>query len=112
VAKRKPKKTSAPQQESPPPPPPPLDPKPTTKFKQDVERQKRRGKDTDKLRAIIESLCHRRPLDLRRRDHALTGEWKGWRDCHVEPDWVLIYRQEGDTLILGRTGTHSDLGLE
>jgi mRNA interferase YafQ len=111
VAKRKSKKTPAPEQE-PPPPPPPLDPKPTTKFKQDVERQKKRGKDTDKLRAIIESLCHHRPLDPRHRDHALTGDWKGWRDCHVEPDWVLIYKRDGGTLILGRTGTHSDLGLE
>jgi mRNA interferase YafQ len=111
VAKRKSKKTPAPEQE-PPPPPPPLDPKPTTKFKQDVERQKKRGKDTAKFRAIIESLCHHRPLDPKHREHALTGDWKGWRDCHVEPDWVLIYKRDGGTLILGRTGTHSDLGLE
>ena len=113
MAKRKSKKTSTPEQEPPsPPPPPPLDPKLTTKFKQDVERQKRRGKDTDKLRTIIESLCQHRPLEPKHRDHALTGDWKGWRDCHVEPDWVLIYRRDGGTLILGRTGTHSDLGLE
>jgi mRNA interferase YafQ len=111
VAKRKSKKTSAAEQE-PPPPPPPLDPKPTTKFKQDVERQKRRGKDTDKLRAIIELLCHHRPLEPTHRDHGLTGDWKGWRDCHVEPDWVLIYKRDGGTLILARTGTHADLGLE
>ena len=45
------------------------------------------------------------------RDHALSGDWKGWRDCHVEPDWVLIYMQEAGRLILGRTGTHSDLGF-
>ena len=45
-------------------------------------------------------------------DHALTGDWKGWRDCHVEPDWVLIYKRDSGTLILGRTGTHADLGLE
>ena len=111
MAKRKSKKTPTPEP-GPPPPPPPLDPKPTTKFKQDVERQKKRGKDMDKLRAIIEALCHHRPLDPKHRDHALTGEWKGWRDCHVEPDWVLIYKRDGGTLILGRTGTHSDLGLE
>jgi mRNA interferase YafQ len=111
VARRKSKKTPGPEPE-PPPPPPPLDAKPTTKFKQDVERQKRRGKDTDKLRAVIESLCHHRPLDPNHRDHALTGEWKGWRDCHVEPDWVLIYKKDSGTLILGRTGAHSDLGLE
>jgi mRNA interferase YafQ len=109
VAKRKPK---PPSPEPPPPPPPPLEAKPTTKFKQDVERQKRRGKDTDKLRAIIESLRHHRPLEPKSRDHALTGDWKGWRDCHVEPDWVLVYKRDAGTLILGRTGTHSDLGLE
>ena len=111
MAKRKPKKAPAPEPE-PPPPPPPLDPKPTTTFQQDVERQKKRGKDTAKFRAIIESLCHHRPLDPKHREHALTGDWKGWRDCHVEPDWVLIYKRDGGTLILGRTGTHSDLGLE
>jgi mRNA interferase YafQ len=111
MAKRKSKKTIAAEQD-PPPPPPPLDPKPTTKFKQDVERQQRRGKDTGKLRVIIESLCHHRPLDARYRDHGLTGDWKGWRDCHVEPDWVLIDKRDGGALILGRTGTHADRGLE
>jgi mRNA interferase YafQ len=111
MARRKSRKTPAPEPESP-QPPLPLDPKPTTKFKQDVERQKKRGKDTDKLRSVIESLCHRRSLDPKHRDHALTGDWKGWRDCHVESDWVLIYKRDGGTLILGRTGTHSDLGLE
>jgi mRNA interferase YafQ len=110
VAKRKPKKPPAP--EPTPPPPRPLQAEPTTKFKQDVERQKKRGKDLDKLRAIIEALCHHRPLDARHRDHGLAGHWKGWRDCHVEPDWVLIYKRTDANLILGRTGTHDDLGLE
>ena len=73
MAKRKSKKTPAPEPESP-PPPPPLDPKPTTKFKQDVERQKKRGKDTDKLRAVIESLCRHRPLDPKHRHHTLSGD--------------------------------------
>jgi mRNA interferase YafQ len=108
VAKRKSKKTPTPK----PPPPPPLVAKPTTKFQQDVERQKKRGKDMAKLRTIIESLCRRRPLEAKHRDHGLRGEWKGWRDCHVEPDWVLIYKQKAGDLILGRTGTHDDLGLE
>jgi mRNA interferase YafQ len=112
VAKRKSQPKASGPQQPPPPPPKPLEAKPTTKFKQDVERQKRRGKDTDKLRAIIESLCHHRPLDPKHRDHALTGDWKGWRDCHVEPDWVLVYKRDAGKLILGRTGTHSDLGLE
>jgi mRNA interferase YafQ len=109
VAKRKSNQTSTPE---PPQPPPPLVAKPTTKFQQDVERQKRRGKDMAKLRAIIESLCHHRPLDARHRDHGLKGNWKGWRDCHVEPDWVLIYKQKAGDLILARTGSRDDLGLE
>ena len=112
MAKRKSKpKTSSPEQ-PPQPPPRPLKASPTNKFKQDVERQKKRGKDTGKLRAIIESLCHHRPLDPKHRDHTLTGNWKGWRDCHVEPDWVLVYKRVGGDLVLGRTGTHADLGLE
>jgi addiction module RelE/StbE family toxin len=64
------------------------------------------------IRAIIESLCHHRLLDAKNRDHALTGDWKGWRDGHIEPDRVLIDKRDGGALILGRTGTHSDLGLE
>jgi mRNA interferase YafQ len=48
-------------------------------------------------------------LEARHREHALAGEWIGWRDCHVAPDWVLIYRTTETELILGRTGTHSDL---
>ncbi len=90
-------------------PTPPLEAKPTKKFKQDVKRQKKRGKDLAKLRSIIEALCHRRPLDTKNKDHALGGDWEGWRDCHVEPDWVLIYKEDAGTLRLGRTGTHSEL---
>jgi mRNA interferase YafQ len=63
----------------------------------------------EKLRAVIQRLCAHRRLDPKHRDHALGGQWKGWRDCHVEPDWILIYREEAGKLELGRTGTHSDL---
>jgi mRNA interferase YafQ len=93
------------------PPPPPLIAKPTSKFKQDVKRQKKRGKDLTKLRTIIELLCNRGLLDSKHEDHPLGGNWKVWRDCHIEPDWVLIYKEDSGTLRLGRTGTHSDLGL-
>jgi len=110
VAKRK-RKASRSEPSELEPEPTPLEAILTAKFKQDVERQKRRGKNTAKLRAIIEALCNRRSLELKQKDHALTGDWKGWRDCHVEPDWVLIYKQEDNKLILGRTGTHSDLKL-
>jgi mRNA interferase YafQ len=74
-----------------------------------LKRQEKRRKSLDKLYAIIEALRNRRPLDPRHKDHALSGEWKGWRDCHIEPDWVLIYRNDDVSLMLGRTGSHSDL---
>ncbi len=63
----------------------------------------------EKLRTVIETLSGRRQLDSRHRDHALSGDWKGWRDCHVEADWVLIYRAEAGKLELARTGNHADL---
>jgi mRNA interferase YafQ len=105
VAKSKPKPENTER------PPPVLTPRPTAEFKRDLKRQQKRGKDITKIRAVIDTLCSRRPLEMNHRDHALGGEWKGWRDCHVEPDWVLIYRELAGKLELGRTGTHSDLEL-
>jgi len=70
---------------------------------------KRRGKDMAKLAAIVDRLARLEPLAAKHRDHPLSGNWSGCRDCHVEPDWVLIYRVDGDELHLIRTGTHSDL---
>ncbi|GAC1473730.1 MAG: hypothetical protein NVSMB9_22890 [Isosphaeraceae bacterium] len=95
----------------PPPPPAPLTPAPTTEFRQDSKRQGKRGKDMAKLRVVIESLCSRVPLAAKHRDHSLTGNRKGGRECHVEPDWLLIYRvdEKKSELILGPTGTHADL---
>ncbi|WP_337174989.1 type II toxin-antitoxin system YafQ family toxin [Paludisphaera sp.] len=92
-----------------PDPPPPLRLVPGTQFRRDVERQKARGKDLAKLADVVETIRARRPLDARHRDHALSGEWKGRRDCHVEPDWLLIYGVHGSELRLYRTGTHSDI---
>jgi mRNA interferase YafQ len=90
-------------------PPPPLILRPRAEFRRDLKRQQKRGRDLSKLWALVEILRHRRGLDQRNRDHALGGDWKGWRDCHVEPDWILIYKVAGDELHLARTGTHSDL---
>jgi mRNA interferase YafQ len=90
-------------------PPPPLLPRPAAEFKRDLKRQQKRGKDMMKIRTVIDTLCSHQPLDPKHRDHALGGQWKGWRDCHVEPDWILIYREEAGKLELGRTGTHSDV---
>jgi len=104
------KRKSKPEESEPPSSPAaPLTPRPGAEFKRDVRRLNKRGKDIEKLRAILETLCAHRELDPRHKDHALSGEWKGWRDCHVEPDWVLIYRKDGGRLELGRTSTHADL---
>ncbi|MEY4484978.1 MAG: hypothetical protein RL693_2430 [Verrucomicrobiota bacterium] len=81
----------------------------TSQFKKDIKKQKKRGKDLIKLKEVINLLVAGEPLLSSHRDHALTGNWTGWRDCHLEPDWLLIYRLWGDELILGRTGTHADL---
>ncbi len=83
----------------------------TRRFRKDVERVERRGKDLSKLRAAIDLLCVGQPLPARYRDHALLGDFKGFRDCHLEPDWLLIYAlsDDGESIHLVRTGTHADL---
>ncbi|MDP4623723.1 MAG: type II toxin-antitoxin system YafQ family toxin [Akkermansiaceae bacterium] len=78
-------------------------------FKKDVKKLKKRGKDLDKLKAIVDLLVAGDTLPERFADHPLSGNWSGWRDCHIEPDWILIYKVAPDVLTLGRTGTHSDL---
>lgn len=84
----------------------------SSRFKRDVRKAKARGKDMDKLRALLASLVKRAPLSARHRDHPLRGIWKGYREAHIEPDWLLIYQVKGSELHLVRTGTHSDLFKE
>ena len=81
----------------------------TTQFKKDFKRIKKQNKDLSKLRIVIEQLVEGQTLGPKYRDHPLTGNWKGHRDCHIEPDWILIYRLSLDDLFLERTGSHSDL---
>ncbi|WP_374498700.1 type II toxin-antitoxin system YafQ family toxin [Zoogloea sp.] len=88
---------------------------PTGQFRRDYKReakgQHRATLDAD-LVPVLEALARDQPLEPRHRDHALTGEWKDHRDCHVKPDLVLIYRKPDDaTLQLVRLGSHSELGL-
>ncbi len=78
-------------------------------FRRDVKLAQRRGKDMAKLRQVIVLLVEGNPLPPRYQDHPLAGEWKHYRDCHIEPDWLLLYKVDGDDLYLVRTGTHSDL---
>jgi mRNA interferase YafQ len=83
----------------------------TSQFKKDVKLAGRRGKDMAKLKAVLELLIDGRPLSAELKDHPLRGNFAGSRDCHIEPDWVLIYTlSEKNTHVrFERTGTHSDL---
>jgi mRNA interferase YafQ len=78
-------------------------------FKKDVKRLQKRGKNIEKLKIVIEKLLNNQKLDPKYQDHALTGNWKNYRDCHIEPDWVLIYKISDNYLFLVRSGSHSDL---
>jgi mRNA interferase YafQ len=69
----------------------------------------KRGKDADNMNYVIEMLLKGKTLPAKYQDHPLVGKWKNRRDCHIEPDWILIYCIRADELILERTGTHSDL---
>lgn len=81
----------------------------TTQFKKDYKRIKKQNKDVAKLKIVIESLVKGKLLEPKYRDHQLFGNWEGHRDCHIEPDWLLIYRITADSLYLERTGSHSEL---
>ena len=81
----------------------------TKQFAKDVKRMKRQGKDLEKLKAAVTMLAQGNTLAPQHRDHPLIGPWKGSRDCHLEPNWVLIYSIDAHSLRLERTGTHSDL---
>ena len=85
--------------------------KPTTRFQKDLKRIQKRGYDLSLLTGVIKTLASGDPLPEKNRDHQLSGDYAGCRECHILPDWLLIYEIENDTLILylTRTGTHSDL---
>ena len=85
--------------------------KPAPKFCRDLKRIQRRGYDTSRLTDLIKALASGTPLAERHRDHALIGNFSGYRECHITPDWLLIYKiiEPASTLYLARTGTHSDL---
>lgn len=86
-----------------------LTPVRSTRFKRDVKKAEQSGRNMARLRACIICLLEGRLLPESFRDHALTGNWKGYRDVHIEPDWLLIYRITDDKLHLVRTGSHSEL---
>ena len=81
----------------------------STQFKRDVRLAEKRGKDLAKLRELILLLVEEKPLPPYYKDHPLSGDWKHYRDSHIEPDWLLLYKVERNDLYLVRTGTHADL---
>ena len=80
-----------------------------TSFRCDVKRLLRQGGELSLLEAVVETLVAQQTLDARYRDHPLVGNWKGYRECHLQPDWLLIYRVTDDELQLVRTGSHAEL---
>lgn len=85
--------------------------KTTTQFRRDYKLMKNRGYKMDLLADVLETLLQEKPLAEKHRDHALVGNYTGFRECHILPDWLLIYRIDSGMLVLvaSRTGTHSDL---
>ena len=85
----------------------------TNQFKRDYKLAMRRHLDIALLDEVIIKLAHREPLPPKNRDHALHSNYKGFRECHIAPDWLLVYQIIEDTLVLSlaRTGTHSDLNF-
>jgi mRNA interferase YafQ len=81
----------------------------TSTFEKDLKRLDKRGKDLRQVRALIEIIRQGQRLGPRHRDHAFKGEWLGCRECHVQPDWLLVYSLDDERVYLVRTGTHSDI---
>ena len=85
--------------------------RPTSRFQKDLKRVQKRGYDLDLLTNVIRQLAMGQDLPPKNHDHVLVGDYGGCRECHITPDWLLIYEVDGEELFLYlmRTGTHSDL---
>lgn len=83
----------------------------TSRFKKDCKLARERGFDMGLLEAVLDALCAEEPLPARCRDHALVGSYRGFRECHIQSDWLLVYAIDDGRLVLTatRTGTHADL---
>ena len=83
----------------------------TTQYRKDLKRINKRGKDLSLLKDVLQTLREEQALEEKYRDHALTGNYIGFRECHIQPDWLLVYAINKEELILtaSRTGSHSDL---
>jgi mRNA interferase YafQ len=81
----------------------------THQFKKDVRRMLKQGKDAVRIKTVMTALVEEDPLAESFRDHVLAGSFKDRRECHLEPDWLLVYKLVGDEIVFERTGTHADL---
>lgn len=83
----------------------------TKQFEKDFKRMIKRGKDMEKIKTVMRRLANEEILDTRHRDHKLTGDFEGFRECHIEPDWLLVYRinKRDNSIIFLRTGSHADI---
>ena len=81
----------------------------TGRFKKDYKRVKKQGRPLKELRTVVEKLAGGQILPANYKDHSLLGKWKNHRECHIRPDWLLIYRVADDCLLLERTGSHCEL---
>jgi mRNA interferase YafQ len=86
-----------------------LKPAYTKQFAKDIKKMFKRGKSQEKIKKVLSKLVNEERLNARYKDHKLIGNFKGRRECHIEPDWLLIYKTTEDEIIFERTGTHSDL---
>ena len=86
-----------------------LKPSFTKQFDRDLKRMLKRGKEKDKIKLIVAKLINEERLEPKNKEHKLVGNYEGRRECHIEPDWLLIYKLEKEMIIFERTGTHSDL---
>ena len=81
----------------------------TNRFEKDLKLMIKRGSDPESIKPVVRKLIDEIPLERKHRDHLLIGNFKDRRECHIEPDWLLIYRLEGSMIFFERTGTHADL---
>ena len=79
------------------------------KFEKEIERSQKRGQNISKLKKVMELLVQEKPLDSKHRNHPLKGDFAGYWECHIESDWLLIYKKTRTHIHFARTGTHSDL---
>jgi len=88
-----------------------LNPSLTNRFRKDYKAMEMRGYEMSKIDEVINTLLKEKPLPPEKRDHPLSGNWKGHRECHIEPNWLLVYRIKETELLLSltRTGSHSDI---